>query len=568
MLNTEAEKTISRLMLFGLPAITILVAASSLNDPVNVPKFLALGIVAVAAFLVVAVKSFKMVFKNFTVEIAVASLFILFAINSVINSDSPIVQNLYGSFGRNTGFLTYLFLVFLYIAALALRSIASFKNIIIGFLIAGVTNVIYCFWAWHFGDFIKWNNPYNTILGTFGNPNFIGAFLGIFVSITFALVMQTSLDLKWRLCGGTLILLALAEIKKSHAVQGIVVTASGLSIVLFYYIKSRTKNRFFIGGYISICTILGIYALLGALQKGPLVGYIYKTSVSLRGEYWQAGWNMGMKFPLTGVGMDSYGDWYRRARDAHALILPGPSTVTNAAHNIPLDLLSYGGWPLFITYLLITLLSLIALIRVSLRNSIYDPIFVSLAVGWIAYQIQSLISINQIGLAIWGWIFGGALISYEIATRATLEPEKVKPQLGLKKKPKAADALISPQLLAGLGMVVGLLIALPPLNSDAKWRSALLSANILQVEKALVPSYLQPMDSYKLNTAVQLFESNKLYDLAHKYSQEAIVFNPNSFDSWRMIYFLTNSTDAEKEIAAKKLRELDPLNPDVLQPPN
>ena len=69
-------------------------------------------------------------------------------------------------------------------------------------------------------------------------------------------------------------------------------------------------------GYTLGVGILGFIALMGALQKGPLTKLIYKTSVSLRGEYWQAGWNMAKEFPLTGVGMDSYGDWYRRARDA------------------------------------------------------------------------------------------------------------------------------------------------------------------------------------------------------------------------------------------------------------
>jgi hypothetical protein len=57
---------------------------------------------------------------------------------------------------------------------------------------------------------------------------------------------------------------------------------------------------------------------------------------------------MGNSHPLTGVGMDSYGDWYRRSRDAQALILPGPNTTTNAAHNVFIDVFAYGGYPLFI----------------------------------------------------------------------------------------------------------------------------------------------------------------------------------------------------------------------------
>jgi O-antigen ligase len=90
--------------------------------------------------------------------------------------------------------------------------------------------------------------------------------------------------------------------------------------------------------------------------------------VSLRGEYWQAAWNMGNKFPLNGVGMDSYGDWYRLLRDDQALINPGPTIVTNAAHNVVLDQFAYGGWPMLLAYLAILFLVTIAIIKVSIRD--------------------------------------------------------------------------------------------------------------------------------------------------------------------------------------------------------
>jgi hypothetical protein len=104
------------------------------------------------------------------------------------------------------------------------------------------------------------------------------------------------------------------------------------------------------------------------------------------------------------------------ARDTQALILPGPNTTTNAAHNVPFDVFAFGGWPLFVSYLAILSLLLSQLLK-SLRNRKYDAIFVTLTTAWACYQLQSIISINQIGLAVWGWLFGGALIAYEIATR-------------------------------------------------------------------------------------------------------------------------------------------------------
>ena len=126
------------------------------------------------------------------------------------------------------------------------------------------------------------------------------------------------------------------------------------------------------------CIVGGLFAIAGALQMGPLSQYIYKTSVSLRGQYWLAGWNTGQAHPTNGVGMDAFGDWYRRTRDIRALELPGANTVVNAAHNVPLDMFAFGGWPLFLTYLAIMGLALASIVRVTMSKRTYDPIFVGL----------------------------------------------------------------------------------------------------------------------------------------------------------------------------------------------
>jgi hypothetical protein len=372
-----------------------------------------------------------------------------------------------------------------------------------------------------------------------------------------------------RLCAIIIFLITVYEIIDSNAIQGRVVVAAGLAIVGFYLIRSKFEGVFLQISYVIIIAVGGVFALLGALQIGPLTKYIYKTSVSLRGEYWQAGWNMGNEHPLTGVGFDTYGDWYRRMRDTQALVLPGPNTTTNTAHNVPLDVFAYGGWPLFISYIAILSLSVIAIIRVTMRAKKYDAIFVTLTTAWVCYQLQSIISINQIGLAVWGWLFGGALIAYEVATRSNKDPEsretvKGKTSLGRSVKAKQHDNIFSSTLIAGIGAVVGLLIAAPPYSADSKWRSALLAQDLSKVEAALVPGYLNPMNSYKYANAVEILESSKLFDLAYKYAQIGVEFNPNNFESWKVLYLVTNSTAEDKALALENMKRLDPNNPNVL----
>jgi hypothetical protein len=460
-------------------------------------------------------------------------------------------------------------LILLFISALTLSQKASFLKISYGLLAAGVVNVIYSLWVITFGDFIGWTNPYGNILGTFGNPNFIGAFLGMFASVLFAFAIKPGTDWKLRTSSVVLLLITFVEIRSSSAIQGIVVAAGGMALVGFFFLRSKSSSPLIPSLYSLLVLIGGVIATLGALQKGPLTSLIYKNSVSLRGEYWQAGWNMAEKFPFSGVGMDTYGDWYRRLRDDQALINPGPNTISNAAHNVVLDQLAYGGWPMFISYLAVIVLVTIAIIKVVLRNKAFDFTFVGLAVGWICYQVQSIISINQIGLAIWGWLLGGTLIAYERATRNSDSKAGVAQPLNvsLNRRKSKQSVGLSPFMVGTLGAVVGLLIAVPPYSSDTKWKAALSSGSVEEIEKALTPGYLNPQGSFRYANATQLFESNMLYDQAYKYAKIGVEFNPEFFDAWKMLYYIQKSTSEERELAKKNLLRIDPMNKNIFDVP-
>jgi hypothetical protein len=569
MINQVAERTIARVLGIGSAFVAVIVVTGTVTDPVNVTKLFALGGVAAGAFAVLLAFGAKEIWSSSKALVILLGLLIVASINALVNSDGPLTQNLYGVYGRNTALVTYLLLMMVIVSVAVLRRESSFNLLIWGLLGAGLVNVIYCGWVIAFGEIIPWNNPYGNILGTFGNPNFIGAFLGIFAASLIAFILKPGTTLAVRVTSVLIFFISVFEIIDSSAIQGRVVVAAGLGIVGFYLIRSKFDAIIAQAGYVLVVAIGGVFALLGALQIGPLTKYIYKTSVSLRGEYWQAGWNMGSEHPLTGVGFDSYGDWYRRARDTQALILPGPNTTTNAAHNVPFDVFAFGGWPLFIVYVAILSLSVIAIIKVTVRTKKYDAIFVTLTTAWACYQLQSIISINQIGLAVWGWLFGGALIAYEVATRPKKESESIesakgKNVSGRSIKSKQSETFFSSTLLAGIGAVVGLLIAAPPYSADAKWRDALASQNAQKVEEALVPGYLNPQNSYKYTNAVQLLEGSKLYDLAYKYAMIGIEFNPDNFDSWRILYLITNSTAEDKARALENMKRLDPNNPNVL----
>jgi len=562
MFSSLAEKTSARILAIGASAITLFLLTGSVTDPVNETKLFLLGAVAVASFAITLFLGLKPLWRDAKVLVIISAVFLAAAINSMAASKSPFSLNFYGAYGRNTGFLTYALLLLVTLSAALLRATKSFSLIIKGLLFAAALNVFYCGWALAFGDFIGWQNPYGNILGTFGNPDFISAFLGISITAAVAIFFQSGLELKYRVVIALFSPVTFYEIVKSHAIQGRAVTVAGIFVVGFFVVRSRFKSSLAQVGYLALGALGGGLALAGALQVGPLTKYIYKTSVSLRGQYWLAGINMGKHNPFTGIGMDSFGDNYRIYRDAHALVLPGKSTVSNAGHNVVIDFFAYGGWPLLLSYLALIALGVLSIVKVASREKQYDAIFVALAGAWLCYELQSVISINQVGLAVWGWLLTGALIGYERATRNG--PSNSEPTTpGRKAKASANSQVISPSLIAGIGAVVGLIIAVPPIASDMAWASANKTSNYNEVAKALLPSYLHPQNSYRYVGAVALLEQSKLFDQAHTLALTAVKFDSENFDSWNALYQISKSTPEEKALALSNMKRLDPLNPDV-----
>ena len=558
MLTKSSEKTLSKLVAIGAALTTVFLISESVTDPVNVPKLMCLGVFSLAAIGMIFVESFVERLKSSKLIWSLGLLFLGFGLLSTLNTNSPLSQAIYGAYGRSNGYLTYVFLTAILLAVSSFSRLDSLQRLIYGFFIAGIINIAYCAWALVFGDFISWYNPYGEILGTFGNPNFIGAFLGMFIAAYFAFGIANSSSKYFKYSLAIVLPVTAIEIIASSAIQGRVVGAAGIFLVGFFYIRSKYR-AYVVSIYVFLGSVAGIFALLGALQIGPLTSFIYKNSVSFRGQYWLAGWNTGQSNPITGVGMDAFGDWYRRARDIHALERPGVNVVVNAAHNVPIDMFAFGGWPLFLTYLAIMAIGGWSLLKSIRRSKSYDPILVVLTTTWVGYQLQSIISINQIGLAIWGWVLTGAAIAYERATRTQLDTNG-----GSSRNLRRDSSQHSKSILAAFVFgLLGLFLTLPPLVSDAKWRNAQVSQNLEQLESTMIPGYFNPQNSMRYITNIQTLENNNLPEFAQKYALEAVKWNPEAYDLWRLLFLIKSSTPVEKSVAIENMKRLDPLNPDV-----
>lgn len=555
----NAQEFLARTLAYGGFLTTIFVAAWWTTEPVNAPKMITLAATAGACIgIFIAMRSIQ--FKENKLLISSIVIFLLFASITLITSESPIELNFFGVGGRNTGLLTYLALSTVLLGGAQLKSSTLILKVIKAFMLAGIVNVVYCLFSIMGIELLPWNNIFNTILGTFGNPNFIGAFLGIFGVVFISFIFNQLSNLKIILWSVPLLAITFFEIVKSNAIQGLVIFALGSSIIIWIKIRSLSTNKLIEFGYLVIIFVSGLFALLGALQIGPLTKYIYKLSVSLRGEYWQAAWNMGIQHPLTGVGMDSYGDWFRRARDIQALVVPGVNVTSNAAHNVFLDIFAYGGFPLLIAYLAILALVAKSAVKLLFKSRDYDFIAVALVSSWICYQAQALISINQIGVAIWGWLFGGLIIAYEKLFESNFEDvsnltKNKSGRISAKKDRSEAGLALG----SFIGLVAGTLIAMPPMIADAKWRNAMGSGDAEIIEAA---AKAWPQDPVRLNQAIKLFSDNNFPETALTLSKISISKFSESYISWYSYLQLKGLSEMETKRARAELHRLDPNNPE------
>ena len=79
----------------------------------------------------------------------------------------------------------------------------------------------------------------------------------------------------------------------------------------------------------------------------------------------------------------------------------------------------------------------------------------------------------------------------------------------------------------------------------------------------MLRSYFNPQNSMKYMTNIQILERSNFPELSHKYSLQAVKWNPESFELWKLLYLVKNSTAEDKALALENMKRLDPLNPDV-----
>ena len=410
--NTPEARTGINWIIWG-SALSTLVLWTTINDPFNAPKSWVLSITAfwLLGWVLFLVKDQCKVgtLKWATI---LSGFFILTLTLAYIATNNKYI-GFFGEYQRRTGYLTYIsFAIFFLASAFSFRlnKMVKFEiaAAITGFLVA-----IYGVAQHYKHDFAKFANPYNSVISTLGNPDFAAAAMSIFLLISFGIALQSKYSIWIRVLAGINVGLLLITIQYSQVRQGLLTSALGVAVILIVWLHQKNRFTSYALSCISLAALL--FAIAGMLQKGPLVKYFFKPSVTFRGDYWRAGWRMFIHHPLFGVGLDRYGAYFRQYRDATQEVRRGPDLISNAAHNVPLQLAATGGIFLLAAYIALTAFILWRGISAIRSTSGSEQVLASVVfAAWVAYEAQSMISIDNIGIAIWGYVLGGTVVGISV----------------------------------------------------------------------------------------------------------------------------------------------------------
>jgi O-antigen ligase len=355
---------------------------------------------------------FRSGLKRKSVDLKILLLIVFFLVSQTVALVFTNVKfiGLFGDTQRKNGYLTYLSLsIILLYSAKFLKYLDAIKIIKIA-VFSGCALAVYGTRQTFGYDFFKWENPYNSIIGTLGNPNFASALLAIFASFASLSYFIKNLGIVVRILALPTVALCLFAIIRSESRQGLV---TFLFVHLFFVSTFYLYKNYKIGIALTLVSAgTVILSIVGMLQRGPLAGLLYKESVSVRGFYWRAAYEMFRDKPLTGVGLDNYGGAFKAYRELDYPLRYGFTLTSSSAHNTTLQMFATGGLLLGVSYLAILFFifkSSIKLIRlIEPEKKVLVILFTSV---WIGFQAQSFISIDNIGLTIWGWLIGGVLIA-------------------------------------------------------------------------------------------------------------------------------------------------------------
>jgi hypothetical protein len=191
--------------------------------------------------------------------------------------------------------------------------------------------------------------------------------------------------------------------------------------------------------------------------------------------------------------------------------------------------------------------------------------------AWLAFLLQSLFSIDQLGLTVWGWVIGGLVIGVSYAPKARPAANKVKGRAV--KQQDAAGAMLPLTAATVLGMGAILWVS-SPLSYDSGIRNAVSysvdntqTSQVTAVTQAVLAAVDGAQDPYWRTQAIGKLYAISAVDEGIKLAEESAQMFPNDMQIWNLVAIAYEQTGRAKLAVPARQRtvELDPLNTDNME---
>ena len=561
----------SAVLIFGL-FLTTLYFKKDDADPFNTPK---LSVILILCGLLIGpliYSYYKVSVRQKSIELVgvLLSIFFIISLTYALFNTDVFIRGFIGDTQRRNGYLHYLSMVIIFLYLIRNTNFEFTKKIIKLAIWLNLILGVYGLIQITGNDFVDWNNPYNSMIATMGNPNFASSMLAFLLSIALISSFTLNISLFYKVAAFLGSVLSIIAIVVSGSRQGLVVIAIILS--LFTSLSVMVKNSKYGFLALSMNILFFIFGILGMLQIGPLQRFLYKESVSVRGYYWRAGIEMFRDNLLTGVGLDSYLTHFFQYRESGYPTNYGFEISSSNAHNTIIQMLATGG--IFVGLSYFVLLAYVLYCGFKLINAVdeqYKGISILLVTAWIGFQSQSIISIDFIGLSIWGWVFAGMIVGLSSTVNSQSKSVTTgKPAENLNSKISSIDYsptdFIFKRLISGIFLVpIVIVIVLLGRVEEQTFYSPVLATSsdknlvVVNSEKIINNSFADPY--YKFRVALNLIDAgyfDKGVDIIKLLSE----VDPRQVDYLKVLVRaeMTRNNLTEAVELRESIAKLDPWN--------
>ena len=352
--------------------MTIVVTPGLSHDPINWVKMLILSTGVLAAFMLFVLNG-----GVATLDLKTKVFFLSFfgiSVASILFSTSNSMSSFWGIWGRATGFLSYFCLGLVLLLGHVINIDRVVLSVLKVFFSVSILEICYMLVQYFDRDFFAWTR--NETFGTLGNINFSSAFVGIFLAASIPWITneyrKKGKSILALMAFATILLLGAFLIFKSGSVQGLIMVA--YAVVIWISLELATVLRFNLALKYSLVAVLNlVFTLLifTTTRQSFFGGVFFQDTMAYRRDYWVAARNMILENPWFGVGFDSYGLWYRSARDLLGATRTNVNRVSNSAHSVFLDISASAGILMMILMIILIVVSFKRIVTIFHSRSDY-----------------------------------------------------------------------------------------------------------------------------------------------------------------------------------------------------